>query len=74
MNGFGHLMTQVIGPDGEWLVGPAGSGEELLHAELDLDLLDAEFQHFDAVGHYARPDLFTLHVDERPQKPVAFAG
>jgi hypothetical protein len=25
---------------------------------------------FDVVGHYARPDIFQLHVDERPKPPV----
>ena len=24
----------------------------------------------DVVGHYARPDIFQLHVDERPMQPV----
>ena len=60
----------VIGPDGEWVVGPAGSGEEIVHAELDLDRLDAEFQHFDAVGHYHRPDVFSFSVDRTPRRAV----
>jgi nitrilase len=25
---------------------------------------------FDVVGHYARPDVFRLHVNERPQPCV----
>jgi nitrilase len=27
---------------------------------------------FDATGHYARPDIFQLHVNERPAVPVVF--
>jgi nitrilase len=25
---------------------------------------------FDAVGHYARPDIFRLVVDDQPKQPV----
>ena len=25
---------------------------------------------FDVVGHYARPDVFSLHINEQPQSPV----
>ena len=64
----------VIGPDGEWVVGPAGSGEEIIHAELDLGRLDGEFQHFDAVGHYNRPDVFSFSVDRTPRNAVDWHG
>ena len=64
----------VIGPDGNWVVGPAGSGEEIIHAELDLGRLDGEFQHFDAVGHYNRPDVFSFSVDRTPRNAVEWRG
>ena len=39
---------------------------------LDLaDLARAKFD-FDVVGHYARPDVFRLEVNERPMKSVKF--
>lgn len=73
----GLLLTGgsgVIGPDGEWVAGPAGSGEEILHAVLDLGRLAGEFQHFDAVGHYNRPDVFSFSVDRTPQRAVEWRG
>ena len=50
-------------------------GEEcVLTADLDrADLARAKFD-FDVVGHYARPDVFRLHVNEQPMKPVTFGG
>jgi nitrilase len=41
-----------------------------LFADLDLgEVVRGKFD-FDVVGHYARPDVFQLMVDERPQWPV----
>ncbi|MFE6779085.1 nitrilase-related carbon-nitrogen hydrolase [Streptomyces sp. NPDC057702] len=64
----------IVSPLGEVLAGPLRDGEGILTARLDLnDLARARFD-FDAVGHYARPDLFTLHVDESPRTAVRFGG
>jgi len=44
--------------------------EGMLFAELDLsEVARAKFD-FDVVGHYARPDVFQLVVNERPAMPV----
>jgi nitrilase len=61
----------IIDPLGKLLAGPAFDEEALLTAELDLDDLDRGKFDFDAVGHYARPDIFTLLVNEEPQRAVS---
>ncbi len=45
-------------------------GECILTAEIDLNKIARGKFDFDAVGHYARPDIFRLVVNERPQLPV----
>ena len=42
----------------------------ILTAELDTDDIPRGKFDFDAVGHYARPDIFTLMVNEQPMQPV----
>ncbi|MFE1381877.1 nitrilase-related carbon-nitrogen hydrolase [Streptomyces sp. NPDC058740] len=64
----------IVSPLGEVLAGPLRDGEGILTAELDLDdLVRARFD-LDAMGHYARPDVFTLHVDETARHPVTHHG
>jgi len=60
----------IIGPLGQVLAGPAFDDEQILFADLDLDEIARAKLDFDAVGHYARPDIFQLHVDERSKPPV----
>jgi hypothetical protein len=57
------------------LAGPLVREEGILHATLDLDAARARKRWFDPVGHYNRPDIFRLTVDDRP-KPhlVSLAG
>jgi len=55
----------IIGPLGNILAEPVWDREAILTAELDRrDLLRARYD-FDPVGHYSRPDVFQLLVDER---------
>jgi nitrilase len=60
----------IVGPLGEVLAGPARDGEQILFADLDPDEIARGKFDFDVVGHYERPDVFRLSVDERPQRPV----
>jgi nitrilase len=62
----------IVGPLGELLAGPNHEEECVLTANLDrADLTRAKFD-FDVVGHYSRPDVFRLDVNERPMASVVF--
>lgn len=59
--------SAIVSPLGEYLAGPLYGSEGILYADLDLDAIAGAKFDFDPIGHYARPDVFTLTVDERPQ-------
>ncbi len=65
--------SMIIGPLGELLAGPNYEGETILYADVDLNEIVRAKYDFDVAGHYARPDVFRLNVDER-EKPVVSPG
>jgi nitrilase len=60
----------IIDPLGKILAGPDFDGTTILVADLDLDEIPRAKFDFDVVGHYARPDVFRLIVDDRPKAAV----
>ena len=62
----------IVSPLGEVLAGPLWDREGILYADLDLGEVARAKLDFDAVGHYARPDVFQLTVDERTKVPVRY--
>jgi nitrilase len=60
----------IIDPLGRILAGPDFTGETILTAELDSEDIPRGQFDFDAVGHYARPDVFKLVVNEQPMPAV----
>jgi hypothetical protein len=54
------------------VAGPVAERAEILYATTDLALVRASRRELDPVGHYARPDVFTLTVDTRARAPVEF--
>jgi nitrilase len=59
----------IVGSLGELLAGPVYGEEWVLAA----DLAWAKFD-LDVVGHYSRPDVFRLEINEQPRKSVVFGG
>jgi nitrilase len=64
----------IIGPLGQILAGPNFDGPCILTAELDLNEIPRSKYDFDVVGHYARPDIFRLHVNTQPMRPVVVSS
>ncbi len=61
----------IISPLGEILAGPLYDEEGILYATLDLADVARGKLDFDVTGHYARPDLFQLIVNEREVTAVS---
>lgn len=53
----------IVDPYGHYVAGPLWDGPGILYADLDMQQVPAAKWEFDAVGHYARPDV--LHLDVR---------
>jgi len=71
-----HVMSRggsvIISPFGEVLAGPLWGEEGVLTADLDLGMLTRARLDFDPCGHYGRPDIFRLEVDERERPAATF--
>lgn len=64
----------IVDPLGQVLAGPIYGEESILYADIDLTLKTRSHLDLDVVGHYARPDVFHLLVDDRAKTPVTFAS
>jgi nitrilase len=64
----------IVSPLGAILAGPDFSGETILYADIDLGEVTRGKYDFDVVGHYARPDIFTLTVDQAAKRAVVWRG
>ena len=62
----------VVAPGGKIVAGPLHEAHGLLYADIDLERIGMARRSLDVVGHYARPDLFRLHVNTGPAQPVVF--
>jgi nitrilase len=62
--------SAIISPLGKVLAGPYFEGETVLTASLDLNDIGRGKFDFDVVGHYSRPDVFQLSVNEAPMRAV----
>jgi nitrilase len=63
----------VYKPFGGIAAGPMHREKGFLWADIDVSDARASRRKFDASGHYARPDVFSLSVDRSRKVPVSFS-
>jgi nitrilase len=64
----------VVAPGGKIVAGPLHNELGILYADVDLERNGIARRSLDTVGHYSRPDIFQLHVNTAPLRPVAFSA
>ena len=57
----------IAAPDGSWIIPPTTMSEGLLTATLDFNLVLEERHNFDVAGHYSRPDVTKLMLNQERQ-------
>lgn len=53
----------IVDPKGNIIAGPLEMKEEIIYAEINLDIITEAKRIFDATGHYARPDVFNFSIN-----------
>lgn len=64
----GGCYTAIISPEGVPLGDPIREGEGMAIATLDFSLITKRKRMMDSVGHYARPDLLQLQLNQEPYR------
>lgn len=64
--------SAVIGPDSDYIEGPVFDQACIIYADLEPQRVTEGRLYLDTDGHYSRPDVFRLEVNDRPQPNVSF--
>jgi nitrilase len=66
--------SAIVSPLGDVIAGPLYDTEGILYAALDMGEIVRSRFDFDVVGHYARPDVLQLRVNDAPTPSVVYTA
>lgn len=66
----GGGIGAIVDPFSNYIGGPQENVEGIVYGEIDLDTITLAKHFVDCVGHYSRPDVFTLLFNSRKLTPV----
>ncbi|MDB5295386.1 MAG: nitA [Phycisphaerales bacterium] len=70
----GGCCTSIVSPEGAILGEKVCAGEGMAIADLDFALITKRKRMMDSIGHYARPELLRLVMDQEPKKTAEAAA
>ncbi|MEO6487728.1 MAG: carbon-nitrogen hydrolase family protein [Thermoanaerobaculia bacterium] len=66
--------SAVVAPGGKIVAGPLRNETGILYADINTESVYNARRTLDVTGHYSRPDLFSLHVNNGASKPATFGA
>jgi len=66
--------SAIIAPDTEYIKGPVYDKPCTIYAHIQLEQITEGHLFLDTHGHYSRPDVFHLEVNDQPQSKVTFTS
>jgi nitrilase/aliphatic nitrilase len=64
-------VSMILDPEGDVCGGPLEGEEGIVYADIDVAASIEPKQAHDIIGGYQRLDLFSVALDQRPQRPIA---
>jgi nitrilase len=65
--------SAIVNPEGEIIAGPLKEQEGILYAQVEPAMLTGSKWMLDVAGHYARPDIFQLTIDQSKKEMIGYS-
>ena len=65
--------SAIVSPDGKIIAGPLNEEEGIIYADIDPKQMRGPKWNLDVAGHYARPDVFRLTVNQEAHPIIVVA-